>query len=123
MTERESADIDHDFCGTCLYFSAPVARVSPKISVNATSGEICFTTSSHDQCSVANLTRYNVLIADVTGNLVFKSEDVPESSCVVGDFSTLLIPQCGPFKISAQAYDNYTTYNYIHHVINPGNNN
>ena len=99
------------------YFSAPVARVSPKISVNATSGEICFTTSSHDQCSVANLTRYSVLIADVTGNLIFKSVDIVESSCVV---STLLIPQCGPFRILAQAYDDCITYDSVYQVITLG---
>lgn len=101
----------------CIFFSTLVTRVSPKISINATSGEICLTTSSHDQCSLANLTRYNVSIADVTGNQIFKSEDLPESSCLI----TLLLPRCGPFKISALAFDDYITYDYVHHEIEPGN--
>ena len=104
-----------------VVFTPAGARVSPKITVNTKFGNICFTTSSHDQCSVANMTRYNVSIADITGNLIFKSEDVPESSCVVVNFNTLLMPQCGPFEISAQAFDDYNTYDHFHHLITPGN--
>ena len=95
----------------------PVARASTDISVNITSGEICFTSSSQE-CDLTRLTRYSVSIVDITGNLIFKNEDIPESTCVV--VNQLLLPQCSPFVMSAQPFNDYIVYKSIDQQISSG---
>ena len=97
--------------------SVPVARASADITVNITSGEICFF-SSPQKCNLTYLTKYNVFINDITGNSIFKNEDIPESTCVV--VKQLLLPQCSPFVMSAQPFNDYIMYESIDQQISSG---
>ena len=65
------------------------------------SGEICVTSLSQDQgCNLSQLIFYNISITDITENLIFENNNMPESHCV-----TIDTPQCGPFLVSAYPYD------------------
>ena len=74
-------------------------------------------TSSPLDCDVVQLTQYNVTINDITGNLVFKDKQIPESTCVpLGDLS----PQCGPHRVSAQPYNEHLLYTPVSQEILSG---
>ena len=94
-----------------------VDRASARIIINTTSEEVCFMTSSPLDCDVVQLTQYNVTINDITGNLVFKDEQIPENTCVpLGDLS----PQCGPHRVSAQPYNEHLLYTPVSQEIISG---
>ena len=80
-----------------------VQNVSVNISVNATTGEVCFY-STPQGCDLIQLTQYMVLITDLTKNVIFTNETVPESSCVN-------VPHCYPLLLSVQPLNSFITYN------------
>ena len=95
-----------------FHFSAKNATAN--VSIDTTAGEICFY-SSPQECSLTQLTEYNVSIADLTRNLIFMDEVIPESSCV--DIQTILHPQCYPLSMSVQPINRFIAYNSVHQLI------
>lgn len=87
------------------------------ISINYTSGEICFSSSSQS-CELTRLTRYNVSILDLSENEIFSGEDIAESTCVA--INELMHPDHAPFVISAQAFNDYIEYNSVKQLITSG---
>ena len=84
---------------------------SAEIEFNKTTGDICFTSSLQVQeCGLSQLTRYDVLITDITESVIFENNSVPESYCVIVD-----ILQCGPFHVSVHpnSTNNSTVYSSI----------
>ena len=85
-----------------------------EIEFNKTTREICFISSLQVQkCGLTQLTHYNVSITDVTKNLIFKNNSVPESYCV-----SVYVPQCGPFHVSAHPYTISNSVKYSNSSIN-----
>ena len=78
------------------YWHAASAAIAD-ISVNTTSGEICF--HSVEDCSLTNFTQYNVTVTDFNGIVIFSEEYIPKDSCVI--ISELLSPDHAPLFISA----------------------
>lgn len=106
-------------CENCIhkdiFFSFfSVKNASANISVDTTAGEICFY-SSPQECSLTQLTQYNVSITDLTRNLIFMKEMIPETSCV--NIQAILHRQCYPYFMSIQPLNNFITYNSIHQLI------
>lgn len=95
-----------------------VARASSNISVNTTSSEVCFTSSSSD-CSLTDLTQYNVSIVDISGAEIFAEDNIPESECVTVSQLDLL-QQCGPFRVITRPFNDYIMYNQEIRNIPPG---
>ena len=93
-----------------LTYLVLVSRASTSISVNSTSREICFTSSKFNNCNLINLTQYNVSIVDMFGNEIFEATNIPESACQTVNQLDLL-PQCGPFRMSTQPFNDYIVYN------------
>ena len=94
-------------------------RASADISVNTTSGEICFFSDISQTCT--NLTQqtwYDISILDSTGDVIFENGSIPESTCVI--VNELLHSLCGPFVISAQPFNDYIVYNSISQEIRFG---
>ena len=95
-------------------FELNVQYATANISVSATTGEVCFN-SSPQECTLIRLTKYNVSIADLTGNLIFMNETVPESSCVT--VQNFQLPQCHPFNISTRPVNDFITYTTVDQLI------
>ena len=95
-----------------------VARASSNISVNTTSSEVCFTSSSSN-CSLTDLTQYNVSIVDISGAEIFAEDNIPESKCVTVSQLDLL-QQCGPFRVITRPFNDYIVYNQETRNIPPG---
>lgn len=80
-------------------------------------GEICFTSSLIEGCNLSQSTLYNVSVTDVTQNVIFENNNLPESYCV-----TVNTPQCGPFHVSVHPYtdNNSVVYSFVNRTINTG---
>ena len=95
---------DNDYI--IMFLLYPVREASVNISFN-TNGEICFYTSQEIwECSLTNFTTYNVSLVDLTGNILFMDDSIPESSCVF----TKLPPECTPFSLLVQPFNQYIEY-------------
>ena len=95
-----------------------VDRASAVISIDATKGEICFSSSAQD-CYLSDLTLYDVSIEDYDGNTIFKDQAVPESSCVF--VAELLQPDHRQFVMVTQPYNDYIEYRTTTQLITAGN--
>ena len=95
-----------------FFFS--VKNASANVLVDTTAGEICFHSLPYE-CNLTRLTQYNVSITDLTGNLIFMNETIPESSCM--NIQTVLRPQCYPFFMLVQPLNSFITYNSIYQPI------
>ena len=101
-------------CLLLAYYAVTAATTD--ISINTSSGEICF--KSAEDCSLANFTQYNVTITDFDGNVIFSEEDIPEASCVT--ISELLLPDHAPLLMSVQPFSDYIEYRPISRMIISG---
>ena len=86
------------------------------ISINNTSGEICF--NSTQNCSLTHFTQYNVSITDFNGNLILSKEDLPESRCMT--VRELLSPDHAPLVLSVQPFNEYIEYSPVSQMITSG---
>ena len=93
-----------------------VTAATVDISVNSSSGEICF--NSAQSCSLTDFTQYNVSITDFDGNLISSKEDLPESSCVT--VRELLSPDHAPLVLFVQSFNEYIEYSPVSQVITSG---
>ena len=91
--------------------SPSVSVASTDISINACSGEICFSSSNSQSCDLTQYTQYNVSIVDYSGNLIFKREDIPELSCVI--VNELLLPDHPPYIMSTVPFNDFILYNSV----------
>ena len=108
---------------TCVYVhhcDYVVAQASAVVSINATEGEICFSTSVND-CYLANLTLYNVSIANYDGQVFFRDMTIPESSCVF--VPEILQPDHRPFFMLIQPHNEFIDYRAITQIITSGKSN
>ena len=101
-------------CLLLAYYA--VAAATADISINTSSGEICF--KSAENCSLADSTQYNVTITDFDGNVIFSEEDIHEASCVT--ISELLLPDHAPLLMSVQPFNDYIEYRPISQMIISG---
>ena len=103
-----------------IIYSNIATSASAEIVFNKTTREICFIPSLQvKNCGLSQSTRYNISITDITKNLIFKNNSVPESYCVRVN---ALLNQCGPFLVSAHPYtvNNSIVYSSVSQVINTG---
>lgn len=85
---------------------------SANISVNESSKEICFSSISRD-CNLTYDTSYDFSITDITGNVIFRNESIPELTCTMINTPLLSLPQCGPFNLLAQPVNKNIKYDPV----------
>ena len=103
-------------CYCFLYNNFAFAAATADISVNTSSGEICF--HSAEDCYLTDLTQYDVSITNFDGIVVFSEEDISEGSCVI--VSVLISPDHAPLLISAQPLNDYIEYRPVSRVVISG---
>ena len=91
------------------FINHAVSRASSNVAINTTSREICLASTTVIDCSLARFTLYNISIFDFSNNLIFKMDNIPESSCLTVDQLDLL-PECGPFMVSTRPFNDYIMY-------------